>query len=118
MKATDFWQKLREFEKQVKDEIANFILSSGADRIEFIPASDESVDWCDKVTINYTDDFTGEVNAHVVEAVNVVNGRLLVEMKEPDYFDEIKAWGSELDIDSLISIHSAVCKKLGIEKAQ
>ena len=116
MKATDFWQKLREFEKKVKDEIASLILSTGADRIEFIPASDESVDWCDKVTIDYTDDFTGEVNVHVVEAVNVVNGRLLVEMREPDCLDEVKAWGVELNIDSLISIHSAVCNKLGIEK--
>lgn len=68
------------------------------------------------VIINYEDDFTGEVNVHVVEAVNVVDGRLFVEMREPDFLDEVKVWGSELDIDSLISIHSAVCKKLGIEK--
>lgn len=115
MEATNFYLKLRRLEDEIKTDIVNRIIATGATTVEFAGAKDENIDWCDKVTVDYEDKFTGEVTSHIVESVSVVGGKLYIKMIEPDYQDEVNVWGSDLFADSLVTIHTAVCNELGIE---
>jgi hypothetical protein len=115
MKATNFYLKLRRLEDEIKTDIVSRIIATGATTVEFTGAEDDKVDWCDKVTVDYEDDFTGEVRSHIVKSVSVVGGKLYIQMIEPEYSDAVNVWGSDLFVDSLVTIHTAVCKELGIE---
>ena len=113
IKATHFDTKIQNLKKEIISETLTIMACADTTRVECTAADDESVDWCDKLTIEYEDDFTGNVQNVVVESISNVGGRLLIIAKEPDFLDEIKIWQDELSIDSLSSIHTEVCNRLG-----
>ena len=113
IKATHFFNEIVRLEKRIVTEIKNIMAANGVTCVEFTKADDDSVDWCDKLTIEHEDDYTGEVQNVVVESVTIVEDKLFVKAKEPDYLDDIDIWESSLNVYSLCSIHTEVCNRLG-----
>ena len=113
IKATRFYNEIVRLEERIVTEIKNIMAANDVTCVEFAKADDESIDWCDKLTIEYEDDYTGKVQNVVVERLTIVEDKLFVEAKEPDYLDEIGIWESSLNVYSLCSIHTEVCNRLG-----
>lgn len=110
---THFYSKMQELANSVIDETKSVMESAGIDSVELPKASDESVDWESKVTVNITEDFSGNVATRVVERVFIKDGILRVDTVDPDYCDEVDESIAEgLSLESLISIHDSVCNKV------
>ena len=114
-KGIDFWWKIKEIERQLKEEIVGILNDADRKHIELPKFDDgEGADWSDCLVVSYHNGFTGDSENVTVYKVKVLEDGTIKLYLEGEFGDEFTATADELSTDDLCMLYEKICNLLGV----